>query len=88
MLYSKSHGDDNEGDTDYYESDISKEELDLSIEKLGCSPMKLIGHRDRVGYGKRKLAQIGNAAQAKMANALGLDAETLQETVDASAQCC
>eukprot|EP00795_Rhopilema_esculentum_P014951 gene14951-6099_t len=67
-------------------SDISKEELDLSIEKLGCSAMKLIGHMDRVGYGERKLAQIGNAAQAKLADALGLDVET--DTVDTSAQCC
>ena len=49
MLYSKSYEVDNEGDTDYGESDISKEELDLSIEKLGCSPMKLVGQRDRVG---------------------------------------
>ena len=32
--------------------------------------MKLVGQRDRVGSGKRKLAQIGKGAQAKMANAL------------------
>ena len=84
----KSSEDDDESDKDYEESNISKEELNMSIDNLGCSPVKLIGHRDRGGYGKRKLAQIGNAAQAKMASALRLDADTLNGTVDASTQCC
>ena len=73
---------------DCNESYISKEKLDLSIEYLECSPVKLIGQMNRVGYRKRKLAQIGNAAQVKMANELGLDAKTLQDTVGASTPCC
>ena len=82
MICLNSCADDTADDEDYKECSISKKELNSSIDSLGCSPVKLIAHIDRAGYGKRKLAEIGNAAQAKIASALRLDTETFSEKAD------
>ena len=35
-----------------------KENLNSSVEMLGFFPVKYVGSREKIGYGKRKLAEI------------------------------
>ena len=39
------------------------ENLNLSVEVLGCSPIKSVSSRDKIGYGKRNLAEICDAGK-------------------------
>lgn len=75
-------------DVSFEDSNCSQYDLNSSIQNLGCSPLKLVAQRDRIGYGKRKLVQLTKITQNKMANALGVDAQVLNEKGDNSEQCC
>ena len=43
------------------------EVLDTSTGALGCSPAKAASQRDRIGYGKRKVRNVHEATEGKMA---------------------
>ena len=45
-----------------------KGNLISSVEMLGCSPVKSVGSRDKIVYGKRKLAKICDVAKGETWN--------------------
>ena len=54
---------------------INKEKKNFDKEEmLGCQPVKIVGSRDKIGYGKEKLAEICDAAiKEKLERVLNAD---------------
>ena len=62
--------------------------MNQSVLALGCSPLKSVSERDKVGYAKRKIKRMHEATKAKMAGALALSAEPLESPVKSECAKC
>ena len=59
----------------------------MSIVGFGCSPLKFVSNRDKVGYGKRKIEQVCAAVKDKVAVALDLESDLIEKKED-KVHCC
>ena len=69
---------------------LKKEQLNKSIESLGCSPVKYISKKDRVSYGKGKLSQVATATQQQIADILEISLEQIltEASTEKTNICC
>ena len=51
--------------TQFEEISNLKDKLNSSVEMLGCSPVKSVDRRYKIGYRKRKLAEISDVANGE-----------------------
>ena len=65
-------------DSSYIDIDSNKQELNTSLNSLGCSPIKLVAQEKRISYGKRKLEDASKAAQIKIASIFGNEGDHLK----------
>ena len=69
-------------DSDFQDTFLERERLNMNIARLGCSPLKFVSNPDKVGYGKRKLEQVCVALKDKVALALDLESDLIEDKVD------
>ena len=65
-------------DSDFQDTSLEQERLSMSVAGFGCSPLKFLSNRDKVGYGKRKLEQVCAAVKDKVAVALDLENDLIE----------
>ena len=70
-----------------YEQSV-RQSLDTSMETFGCSPMKMVGKRDRKTYGKRKLMTFQAAVKSKVAKVLDVSQTTFSDSSSDSSREC
>lgn len=75
-------------DNDFNEIHISKENFNLSINTFGCSPLKLVAHKDRVSYAKRKINKIHTATKKKIATVLDVSPDLINDEPKTKELCC
>lgn len=71
-------------DEDFEPPCIVSDKLNMSIVNLGCSPLKSVGERDRLGYGKRKVKQVEQAMKEKVGKVLKISSDTFTNEVEQS----
>ena len=71
-------------DTDgkYSFTNLHKSVLNESVSLLGISPLKSVGKRDRLGYGKQKVKKFIESFTCLVATACDLDKEEISSDVD------
>ena len=69
-------------DDDYKPEEINKEAVSLSASALGCSPLKSICDRDKVGYAKKKVRRLHDAAKSTLASALQISEDALESPME------
>ena len=58
------------------------------MEAFGCSPMKMVGKRDRKTYGKIKLMTFQTAVKSKVAKVFDVSQTTFSDSsLDSSSEC-
>ena len=62
---------------DFKDPVIAKEQLNRSVEVLGCSPIKCVSERDKLNYGKRKLDEVCTAVKEKFGSVLNVASENI-----------
>ena len=75
-------------DNDFNEIHISKENFNLGINTFGCSPLKLVAHKDRVSYAKRKMNKIHTATKKKTATVLDVSLDLINDEPKTKELCC
>ena len=45
-------------DSDFQDTSLERERLNMSVAGFGCSPLKFVSNRDKAGRGKKKLEQV------------------------------
>ena len=82
---------DSQSDDDFIPSEVERAAIDTSLTELGCSPLKMHGIRDRVGYGKRKIDMMSEAMSSKVAKVLNVSASAVlghNETIEKGCNDC
>lgn len=79
---------DNTDDTDFKSTEHERMQLDDSITKLGCSPIKVHGIKDRKSYGKRKILSLQEKAAEKVANVLQIPVLEFDDNVQQECTDC
>ena len=74
-------------DSDFQDTSLQQERLSMSVAGLGCSPLKFLSNRDKVGYGKRKLEQVCAAVKDKVVVALDLESDLIENKEDKVHRC-
>ena len=80
--------DEVEKDYQFEDEYIHKENFNTSVEILGCSPIKSVSARDKVGYGKRKLQEICNAVTEILGTVLSVEGNEIVCQERKNKQCC
>lgn len=65
-------------DDDFENPHTAAESLDTSSSLLGCSPVKVVSERDKVGYGIRKIKALQAATKTKLAEVLNVPTDELE----------
>lgn len=66
-------------DEEFEPSSAVAHNLNTSITTLGCSPLKPVGDRDKLGYGKRKISQVEQIVKSKLSKVLKIPITDLHE---------
>ena len=69
-------------DSDFQDTSLERERLNMSVAGFGCSPLKFVSKRNKVGYVKRKLEQVCAAVKGKVAVALDLESDFIEKKED------
>ena len=69
-------------DSNFQDISLKRERLNMSVAGFGCSLLKFVSNRDKVGYGKRKLEQVCAAVKDKVAVALDLESDLIEKKED------
>ena len=73
---------DEDTDEEYSCTNLDKSVLNGSGSLLGISPLKSVGKRDRLGYGKHKVKKFKESFTYLVATACDLDKEDISSDVD------
>ena len=74
-------------DSDFQDTSLEQERLSMSVAGFGCSPLKFLSNQDKVGYGKRNLEQVCAAVKDKVAVALDLESDSIENKEDKVHRC-
>ena len=74
-------------DSDFQDTFLERERLNMNVAGLGCSPLKFVSNPDKVRYGKRKLEQVRAAVKDKVGLALDLESDLIEDKVDKDHRC-
>ena len=73
---------------EYHCSNTSKITLNESASLLGISPIKSVGKRDRIGYGKQKVKRLKESITDLVATACDFNKEEILSENDPTCQKC
>lgn len=71
-----------ESEEEYRPEICYAEAMTSSVATSGCSPLKFVSERDKVGYAKRKVQQMHTVTKTTMACALAVSSEALDSPGD------